>query len=281
MTPVLSPLTYYYLESLANSRKAPFFQVERATIFLLSSLYLSNQEIANILNIHYNTVGTWRKRFLEKLPSLVEIELNKPNDLELAILSVLDDKPRSGAPRIYTDDQRSFIIKISCMKPKQLGEELSHWNLPALVKVIKEQAAKEGWEGFENLCPTTVSRILRDCNVKPHKSRYWLFSKEKYEKPEVFKAKVKKVNATYHLANEIRLRKDTQHTHIVSFDELTGIQALERQYTGKPVAPNMQELVEFNYIRHGTTSMIGFFDVVNGTIFTPAFIQPTRTKDEY
>ena len=40
--------------------------------------------------------------------------------------------------------------------------------------------------------------------------------------------------------------------HVVSVDEKTGIQALERRHATKPVRPGLLERLEFEYRRHGT-----------------------------
>jgi hypothetical protein len=42
----------------------------------------------------------------------------------------------------------------------------------------------------------------------------------------------------------------------MSTDEKTGMQALERLHEPKPVRPGLVERVEFEYIRHGTLSLI-------------------------
>ena len=46
--------------------------------------------------------------------------------------------------------------------------------------------------------------------------------------------------------------------HIISTDELTGIQALEHKYPDKLPQPGQCAKMEFEYIRHGTTSLTGF-----------------------
>lgn len=38
--------------------------------------------------------------------------------------------------------------------------------------------------------------------------------------------------------------------------------------------------MEFEYIRHGTTSLIGFFDVATGRMEVP-YLNPTRTEEEF
>ncbi len=56
---------------------------------------------------------------------------------------------------------------------------------------------------------------------------------------------------------------------MVSTDELTGVQALERKHPGLPMAPGKVERREFEYIRHGTRSFIISRDVVSGQIVLP------------
>ncbi len=68
--------------------------------------------------------------------------------------------------------------------------------------------------------------------------------------------------------------------HTVSVDEMTGIQALEHKYPEKPVMPGKCARMEFEYIRHGTTSLIGFFDVATGRMEAP-YLKPTRTEADF
>jgi transposase len=55
---------------------------------------------------------------------------------------------------------------------------------------------------------------------------------------------------------------------VMSTDELTGVQALERKHPGLPLAPDKVERREFEYIRHGTLSFIVNFDVATGQVAT-------------
>jgi putative transposase len=47
-----------------------------------------------------------------------------------------------------------------------------------------------------------------------------------------------------------------QGERVVSKDELTGVQALERKQPGLPLRPGKVERREYEYIRHGTVSFI-------------------------
>ena len=68
--------------------------------------------------------------------------------------------------------------------------------------------------------------------------------------------------------------------HTISVDEMTGVQALERKYSDKPVMPGKAACMEFEYIRHGTTSLIGFFDIATGRMEAP-YLNQTRTEEDF
>lgn len=71
-----------------------------------------------------------------------------------------------------------------------------------------------------------------------------------------------------------------QGERIVSTDELTGVQALERKHPGLPLAPGHVQRREFEYIRHGTRSFILSRDGVTGQVIAPA-CGPTRTEADF
>ncbi len=112
--------------------------------------------------------------------------------------------------------------------------------------------------------------------MKPHKIRYWLHSTEKEEEPEVFAKKVNEICDVYRNAQENSQKGD----HTVSTDEMTGIQALEHKYPDKPPLPGQCAKMEFEYVRHGTTSLIAFFVVANGRIEAP-YLNQTRTEADF
>ena len=68
--------------------------------------------------------------------------------------------------------------------------------------------------------------------------------------------------------------------HVVSTDELTGIQALERKARTKPVRPGYVERREFEYVRHGTQSAIVSFEVATGQV-RQASLGPRRTEQDF
>ena len=71
-----------------------------------------------------------------------------------------------------------------------------------------------------------------------------------------------------------------QGERVVSTDELTGVQALERKHPGLPMVPGKVERIEFEYIRHGTRTFILSRDVVSGEVIKPS-AGPTRTEADF
>ena len=69
-------------------------------------------------------------------------------------------------------------------------------------------------------------------------------------------------------------------SHIVSCDEMTGIQALERIAPTLPMRAGQPERREFEYKRHGTLSLIANFDVVSGQVLQPS-LGPRRTEADF
>jgi putative transposase len=66
----------------------------------------------------------------------------------------------------------------------------------------------------------------------------------------------------------------------MSLDEMTGIQALERKNPDLPMRPGKIQRREFEYIRHGTQTLIASFDVACGQVIY-ASVGKTRTEMDY
>ena len=71
-----------------------------------------------------------------------------------------------------------------------------------------------------------------------------------------------------------------QGTHVVSTDEMTGIQALERAAPTLPMWSGHPERREFEYVRHGTQALIASFEVATGAVLPPS-IGPTRAEADF
>ena len=95
-------------------------------------------------------------------------------------------------------------------------------------------------------------------------------------KDEEFEEKIKNINRLYKQASELEERGE----RVISNDEKTGVQALERKHPGLPLRPGKVERREYEYIRHGTLAFMVNFEVARGQIgFVSA--SPTRTEFDY
>jgi hypothetical protein len=108
--------------------------------------------------------------------------------------------------------------------------------------------------------------------LKPHQSRYWL-NHERAEDPEHFDKAVQTICALYHHAQSLA----EPGVHIISTDEKTGIQAIERAHPTRPMQPGCMERVAFEDIRHGTQTLIANVEVATGNVMAPSG-GPTRPE---
>jgi transposase len=110
--------------------------------------------------------------------------------------------------------------------------------------------------------------------LRPHKSRYWLNAKPK--DPDAFRQQVGTVCDLYEQAGRLA----EQGIHLVSTDEKTGIQALERLYPDIPMGPGRVQGREFEYTRHGTLCLTANLEIWCGWIIAPT-LGPTRTEADF
>ncbi len=73
------------------------------------------------------------------------------------------------------------------------------------------------------------------------------------------------------------IERHRQGERTISIDEMTGIQATERLKKDLPIRPGKVAIREFEYIRHGTQSLIARCDVARGQIMEPT-CGDTRTE---
>ena len=91
-----------------------------------------------------------------------------------------------------------------------------------------------------------------------------------------FNKKVADINTLYRLAPELTEKGE----RIMSTDELSGVQALERKHPTLPMRPGYVERQEFEYKRHGTQCFIINFEVATGKVVVPSYGY-TRTEEDF
>ncbi len=258
------------LETLSRSVTAAARLRQRAAIIVLAFDGLLNEEIARRVGLTHRQVGRWRRRWAHAWDRLVAIECCESRVASRrAIEAVLTDEPRPGAPGKFTPEQVTRILAVACEPPEESGRPITHWTAQELTdEVIRRRIVA-------SISPSQVSRYLREAALQPHKSRYWLNTTEK--DPQRFEAQVKSVCDTYRAAPDL---ERTRHTHTVCVDEMTGLQALERNAPTLPMIAGKRALIEFEYTRHGTLCLIGNFVVTTGELLRPT-IGPTRTESDF
>jgi len=93
--------------------------------------------------------------------------------------------------------------------------------------------------------------------------RYWLNANP--TDPAAFRTQVQTICQLYEQAPDLL----AQGVHVISSDEMTGIQALERAYPTQTATMEQPERQEFEYVRHGTQSLIANWQVATGTVLSP------------
>ncbi|MGH3710887.1 MAG: IS630 family transposase [Pseudonocardiaceae bacterium] len=104
------------------------------------------------------------------------------------------------------------------------------------------------------ICASQIGRILASLDLKPHRVRGWL------NRPAdpAFHTKAQAVCRLY--------LDPPADTVLFSVDEKTAMHARSRKRATRPVRPGQPERREFEYVRHGTVSLIAAMNVTTGTI---------------
>src|SRR5882672_7991974 len=259
---IVSERQQILLKEFSKSRTVGKSVAQRATIILLGFQGLFNEEIAL-------RVGLWRQRWRDAWDSLCVWECTEPPRLREAILDILSDAPRPGAPATFTAGQVSQIVALACEPPKLSGRPIDHWTL----RELRDEAITR--KIVEDISVSQVGRFLQQAAVQPHRKKMWLNTTEK--DPQKFQAEVENVCRTY---LEASAKAAVDGTHTVSVDEATSLQAIERNAPDKPAQPDSVPKQEFEYTPHGTTTLTAGLDVVTGMIVCPT-LEATRTEPEF
>jgi len=257
------------LAELCRSRSAPKGIVQRASIIELGFRGLRNVQIVDHVKLNRQQVGVWRQRWRDAWEALCVWESNEPHRLREGILEVLSDAPRPGSPGTFSAEQVAQIVALACESPKLSDRPINRWTHKELRdEVVKRQIVS-------SISVAQVGRYLQQAALQPHRSKQWLTTTEK--NADKFEREVATVCQTYLDAPR---KAALDGTHTVSVDEATSLQALERNAPDKPAQPGRVTKQEFEYTRHGTTTLTAGLDVVTGQIVAPT-MEATRTEPEF
>ena len=118
--------------------------------------------------------------------------------------------------------------------------EATHWTAPAMAKT-------------SGVSVSSVQRIWRSHGLQPHRVRQFKLSKD-----PLFAAKLRDIVGLY--------VDPPAHAIVLSVDEKSQIQALDRTQPGLPLKKGRAGTMTHDYKRHGTTTLFAALDVLAGTV---------------
>jgi len=153
-------------------------------------------------------------------------------------LEGLRDKAGRGRPQAISPEERVKVVALACAKPV---DGSSRWSVRKLAEAT----------GYGK---STVQKILSEGAIKPHKTRYWC---GKSPDPE-FEEKQAAIIGLY--------MNPPENALVLSVDEKSQIQALDRTQPLLPLRPGDAKRLTATYKRHGTTCLLAALAVHAGTV---------------
>jgi len=152
-------------------------------------------------------------------------------------LDGLLDEPRPGRPRTIEDKQVAAVIEQTL---QSTPADATHWSIRSMGKEV-------------GLSHTTIRRIWTAFGLQPHRSQSFKLSTD-----PLFVDKVRDIVGLY--------LSPPNRALVLSVDEKSQIQALDREQPVLPMMPGVPERRTHNYIRHGTTSLFAALDIASGFV---------------
>lgn len=165
-------------------------------------------------------------------------------------LDAIFDAPRAGRPREISALERVALERLACCDPAGLGLKMTHWSTRSLAQIAVERGMRP------KLAHSTVSLILRDADLQPHRDRYWKTPTLNAE----FQKRASRVLWCYERVDRLRAHDEV----VIALDEKPNIQALERAAPKQLMQARQIERQEFEYVRHETVNFLVVLNVHNG-----------------
>jgi ABC transporter substrate binding protein len=152
------------------------------------------------------------------------------------MVEVRDKTRNPGKPPLATATVQTVIDLVTGPPPA----EATHWTGRMLAKAV-------------GISLRSVQRILEAHQLAPHRIRTFKLSND----PK-FAEKLKDIVGLY--------VNPPDHAVVLSVDEKSQIQALDRTQPGLPMKPGRAGTMTYDYKRHGTTTLFAALNVLDGTV---------------
>ena len=156
----------------------------------------------------------------------------------LGVDGLLREKSRVPGKAPLPRETVERVVALTCSEPPG---EATHWTGRAMAAAV-------------GIGLSSVQRIWRAHGLQPHRVRTFKRSKD----PE-FAAKLRDIVGLY--------MEPPAHAIVLSIDEKSQIQALDRSQPGLPLKPGKCGTMTHDYKRHGTTTLFAALNVLDGTVF--------------
>ena len=224
---------------------------ERAVLDRLVRARTSEQRLAQRARIVVRAAdGIANKRIAAELGVTLMTVLLWRRRFEADRLAGLREAPRSGRPPTYTRADRDRVIALTLEPPP---DGTTHWSARRIARRV-------------GMSITTVQRIWAEAGLKPHRVETFKFSTD----PDLA-AKVRDVVGLY--------LSPPERAIVLSVDEKTQIQALDRTQPMLPLRPGQVERRTHDYKRNGTTSLFAALNVATGEVTQEA--RARHTGDDF
>src|SRR5215471_2311365 len=156
---------------------------------------------------------------------------------ESGIDGLLRDKTRKPGKAPIAAEIAARVVAMACTEPPH---EATHWTGRAMAKAI-------------GILLGSVQRIWQAHKLQPHRLRTFKRSRD-----PGFADKLTDVVGLY--------VDPPAHVVVLSIDEKSQIQALDRTQPGLPIKPGRCQTMTHDYKRHGTTTLFAALSVLDGTV---------------
>lgn len=207
------------LKALTKRKTAPQRMVRRAQMIIARADGASQEQAAQMVGVRRTVVTHWEKRF------------------RLAGMEGLHEAKRSGRKPSLDTKVKEEILTEATRPPKPR----KRWSLRSMARAKK-------------VSPSTVHKIWKANEIKPHLSRTFKVSNDKQ-----FEEKFWDVIGLY--------LNPPDRALVLCCDEKSQCQALERTQPGLPLGVGEVRTKTHDYKRHGTITLFAALDYLEGTIF--------------
>ncbi len=155
------------------------------------------------------------------------------------IEGIQKDAPRGGRKAVIRQQHEAEIIRKTT---QETPTNATHWSLRGMAEAV-------------GVSHSTVRRVWRDNGLKPHRVKTFKVSNDP--------------NFAEKLVDVVGLSLNPpEHALVLSVDEKSQIQALDRTQKSLPIFPGRLGTMTHDYKRNGTTTLFAALSVTDGTVIT-------------